>query len=267
MPGYYWADLTTNEIEGLAGPDPVIVIPVAAIEQHGPHLPLSVDTDINDGILAAALPQIPDHSTVLVLPTLAIGKSNEHAAFAGTLTHSAEALIRSWTEVAESVIASGFRRLLFFNSHGGQSHIAEIVAVDLRVRHGVLAAWTSWTALGLPNGLIDEDERRFGIHGGAIETAMMLYLHADKVRRDKIADWPSFAESLEKSARHLSAGRRVGFAWQTQDLNPSGAVGNAMTANESTGRLLVDHAAEQLCSLIEDLRHFDLTVLNRARKE
>jgi len=117
----------------------VAILPVAAIEQHGPHLPLGVDAIINEGIVRAAMPLMPD--SVLVLPTMEIGKSNEHQAFPGTLTLSAETLIRLWTEIGDSVARAGVRKLLIFNSHGGQTGLPEVVATDLRARLGMIVGW------------------------------------------------------------------------------------------------------------------------------
>ncbi len=256
-----WAELKAAEIAARAD-GAIALVPVAATEQHGPHLPTGVDAYLNEGIVTAALARLPADRDVVVLPTQWIGKSNEHAAFAGTLTLGAETLIRSWTELAEAAHASGFTKILFFNSHGGQTHLCEIVAVDLRVRLGMLAAWTSWTALGLPPGLdLPAEELSHGIHGGAVETSMMLHLHPELV--DMAAAPEARARTVHDAGRfaHLTAGRRVGWGWMAQDLHPSGAIGNARLADAALGRQLVEHAADQLVALLGDLHGFDLAEL------
>ena len=250
MAGRYWRDLSTADIAALDTARAIAVLPVAAIEQHGPHLPLSVDADLNAGILTRALVQLPADLPVLALPMQEIGKSNEHQAFPGTLTHSAEGLIRGWTEIAESVHRAGIRKLVIFNSHGGQPQIVEIVAVDLRVRLSMLVVGLNWFDLGLPEGLFPEEELAYGIHGGAVETSMMLHLHPEKVRRDRLADFPSRYRDL--AATHPLV-RQTGFAWMTQDLNASGAIGNAALADTEKGRRIVEHAAERLAALLAEI--------------
>ena len=250
MAGRYWRDLSTTDIAGLDMARAIAVLPVSAIEQHGPHLPLSVDADLNAGILARALAQVPADLPVLALPLQEIGKSNEHQAFPGTLTQSAETLIRGWTEIAESVHRAGIRKLAIFNSHGGQPQIVDIVAVDLRVRLSMLAVGLSWFDLGLPDGLFPEEELAFGIHGGAVETSMMLHLHPNKVRRERLADFPSRYRDL--AASHPLV-RQAGFAWMTQDLHASGAIGNAALADAEKGRLIVEHAADRLAALLAEI--------------
>ncbi|EKE69528.1 creatininase family protein [Oceanibaculum indicum] len=250
MAGRYWRDLSTADIAALDTARAIAVLPVAAIEQHGPHLPLSVDADLNAGILARALALVPDDLPVLALPMQEIGKSNEHQAFPGTLTHSAEGLIRSWTEIAESVRRAGIRKLVIFNSHGGQPQIVDIVAVDLRVRLSMLTVGRSWFDLGLPDGLFPEDELAYGIHGGAVETSMMLHLHPNKVRRELLADFPSRYRDLAVSHPLVE---KAGFAWMTQDLNASGAIGNAALADAEKGRLIVELAAERLAALLAEI--------------
>ncbi len=144
----------------------IAVLPTAAIEQHGPHLPVGVDTIINEGYLARAMPLVPEELDVLVLPTQTVGKSNEHVAFPGTLTLCAETAIRAWTEIGDSLHRAGVRKLIFLNSHGGNVPIIDIVARDLRVRHGMVAVNCAWHRLGLPPGLFSDVDLRHGIHAG-----------------------------------------------------------------------------------------------------
>jgi creatinine amidohydrolase len=230
-------------------------MPVAAIEQHGPHLPVSVDSDINAGIVAACA-RLGADTPVYVLPQLPIGKSNEHGAFPGTLVISAETLMRMWLEVAESVIRAGFRKLVILNSHGGQPQIVEIVVRELRVRHAVLAVSANTYGLGLPAGLFDEAEVIHGIHGGAIETSMMLHLHPERVRTPELSDFASTGPRLEQDYAFLRLEGPIGLGWMTQDVNPAGAVGNASAARADHGRQCVETAARGLAALLDDVSRY-----------
>ncbi len=187
-PSRFWADLSTRDfalrLDSGQSLQTVAVLPVAAIEQHGPHLPVSVDATLVDGIVAASLPHLPASVPVLFLPTQAVGKSDEHIRFPGTLTLSAETVIRVWTEIGESVARAGVRKLVLFNSHGGQVSVMDIVARELRRRCDMLVFSTSWYTLPLgeeAEGRFPPEEHRFGIHAGDIETSMMLALRPDLV--------------------------------------------------------------------------------------
>src|SRR5919112_1316009 len=185
MPARHWLDLTTEDFRTRDMSRAIAVLPVAAVEQHGPHLPVGVDTYINEGYLARATALVPDDLDVLILPVQTVGKSNEHLAFPGTLTLSAETAIRAWTEIGESVRRAGCRKLVFANSHGGNVAIVDIVARDLRVRLGLLAVNAAWHRLGYPPGLYSEVEARFGIHGGDAETSLMLAVRSQSVRMER----------------------------------------------------------------------------------
>lgn len=262
LPSRYWRDLTASEIGALDRDRAILILPLAAIEQHGPHLPLSVDADLNAGILARALERLPASLCALALPMVEIGKSNEHQGFPGTLTLTADTLIRQVTEIAESAVRAGFRKFVLFNSHGGQPQVMDIVAVDLRVRLGALAVTANWFDFGLPTeippelqaempeGLFPEEELIHGIHGGAVETSMMLHLEPQKVRLDRLGDFPSRLIDLERTHPLVA---KAGFAWMTQDLHYSGAVGNAALADARKGRLIVEHAAARLVELLHEI--------------
>ena len=258
MPRRFWQDMSSEEFARLDAARVIALLPVGAIEQHGPHLPVATDACINQGVLARALEQMPDDLPVTVLPMLPVGKSNEHLAFPGTLTLSAETLIRLWTEVGECVARAGVRKLVLFNSHGGQPQIMDIVARDLRVRRAMMVVAYSGYAGGLPAGLFDEAEVRHGIHAGAIETSMMLHLRPDLVRMDLAADFAPLMSELAAEYRHLSPTGAGRLAWMAQDLHPSGACGNATDADAERGRALVEHAAQALIALLREIDRYPL---------
>ena len=261
VPPRYWHELTTRDFAALDTERAVAVLPVGATEQHGPHLPVHVDACINQGLIEATLARLAPDLPVLVLPMQSVGKSNEHIAFPGTLTLSAETLIRVCTEIGESVRRSGIRRLVLFNSHGGQPQVIEIVARDLRVRLRMFAVTVSWWQMGHPAGLIAEDEQRYGIHGGTVETAMMLHLRPDLVRMDLARDFVSAARTIAAENRLLRPLGGVGFGWQAQDLNEAGACGDARAATAELGRQLVDYAATQFAHLLGEVAAYPLARL------
>ena len=264
LPSRFWADLTTRDFARLEPASTVAVLPVAAIEQHGPHLPVSVDTTLVDGIVAAALPHLPAALPVLFLPTQSVGKSNEHQRFPGTLSLSAETTIRLWTEIGESVARAGVRKLLLFNSHGGQVSVMDIVARDLRTRCELICYHCSWFNLPLGEaveGLFAASEHRFGIHGGDIETSMMLALKPGHVDMAQARDFRSTSQDRAAAYPILGNGKSAKLGWQMQDYNATGAAGNAAIATAEKGRAVVDVAGRQLAALLGEISRLPLATL------
>lgn len=258
MPTKYWGHLTTNEMSELDPERTVALLPVGAVEQHGPHLPLATDILITEAVLAAATALLPDDLTLLILPSQAVGLSPEHAGFAGTLTLKPETLIAAWTEIGRSVAAAGLRKLILLNSHGGQPQIVDIVTQRLRTEYGLLAVRANSFRFDLPDGLVDEDERRFGLHGGQTETALMLAIAPHLVRSGEIADFPNAARDLSASAERLGLSGAGGFAWNAEDLNPGGATGDARRATAEQGHALLAAYGAQLAALIRDVAAWPL---------
>ncbi len=256
-----WGDLTTRDFAHVDWERTVALLPVGAIEQHGPHLPVRVDAAINAGILAAARGRLAADCELLVLPAQDVGKSDEHGAFPGTLSISHDTLGRYWYELAASVHAAGCRRLIVFNSHGGQPQLIDLLCRDLRVRLGMFAVNCAWFNLIDMNDLFDDAELRHGIHGGAVETSMMLHLHPGLVRRSELRDFRSLSETVERENQLLRVEGRIGFGWQTQDLNLDGACGNAMQADAGRGAVLVARAAQALATLIDEVARYPLSRL------
>jgi creatinine amidohydrolase len=248
-----WASLAWTDFAALDAGRTVVVMPVAAIEQHGPHLPLEVDRTIARGVLEAALERIAPDTPVLVLPECPVGKSDEHAAFPGTLTLSTATLLALWTELGESVRRAGLRKLVIVNAHGGQGHVARIVAQDLRLRHGMLAVVANTYGFGEPAGLFPADEARHGIHGGANETSLMRWLAPGSVREHAVADFTPASVALEARTRELRFHGNGAMAWATQDLHPRGACGDARLASAEAGRAIVEHAAARLAVLLDEV--------------
>jgi creatinine amidohydrolase len=262
FPRKFWEDMTTADFTALDHERVVAVLPVAAIEQHGPHLPVTVDTAIVNGIVRRIIELLPDDLPVTFLPTMPVGKSNEHTAFPGTLSLSAETLIRLWTEIGESVARSGIRRLVLLNSHGGQPQIMDIVARDLRVRLKMFAVALNYWAVGMPEGLFPLAERMHGIHGGSSETSLMLHLRPELVRNEERRDFVSESIAIATRYKYLRPeGAGVGFGWQTQDLNEHGACGNALDADAQRGQKIIEHVAPRIVELLREVAAFPLSGL------
>lgn len=256
----FWADLKSPDFARLDLARCIAVLPVAAIEQHGPHLPLNVDTTLVEGVIAAALPHLPDDLPVLFLPTQAIGFSPEHTRFAGTLTLKSETIIRLWTELAESVAATGVKKLVFLNSHGGQVGLLDVVARDLRARLGMLVYSVNSFNLPLTDeqgasvaGQFSAHEHRFGIHAGEIETSMMLALKPAQVDMAKAQNFHSTSQDRAERFSILGDGRSAKLAWQMQDYNAYGAVGNAAAATAEKGHALLQAMGRSLAQLLAEI--------------
>ncbi len=265
----FWADLSSRDFAALQASGEaarcIAVLPVAAIEQHGPHLPLSVDTVLVDGIIAAALPHVASGLNVLFLPTQAVGLSPEHTHFPGTLTLKTETILRLWTDIAESVAAAGVKKLLIFNAHGGNVGVMDLVARDLRARLELLVYSASWFNLPLldaqgqdVNALFSAEEHRFGIHAGDIETSMMLALDPTQVDMAQAQNFASASQLRAQTFDILGNGKSAKLGWQMQDYNPAGAVGNAAAATPDKGQALVAAAGRALARLLAEMDRLPL---------
>ena len=252
-----WFSLTTEEFIRAR----IAVLPVAAIEQHGPHLPVGTDTCIAEAYLARVRALLPQDSRVAFLPVQQVGASDEHKAFRGTLTLSPETTLRTFIEIGEGVHRAGINKLVIINSHGGNIALIDLAARQLRVRHGMLTVHTSWGRFGYPDGLFSEAECTHGIHGGDIEASIMLAAYPDLVRREKVANFVPATSAMERDYAHLRADFPAGFGWMTQDLNASGAVGDASLATAEKGAAALDHGARAFVALLDDVERFDLARL------
>jgi creatinine amidohydrolase len=254
----FWAELKTTDFAGLDPQSTIAILPAAATEQHGPHLPVMTDTAIAQGMIDTVLARLPDDLAVLILPIQSIGKSNEHLRAPGTLSFSADNLIRSWVEIGEGVHRAGLRKLVIANSHGGNTDVIGIVARELRVKLGMLVATTQWRRFGLPGGLYSPFDATHGIHAGDIETSLMLYFRPDLVDMGKAKFFPSAAADMEQQYSHLRPAGTHGFGWIAGDLNPDGAVGDASAATAEKGRLTAEHQADGFIALLRDVARFPL---------
>jgi creatinine amidohydrolase len=229
----------------------VIVLPVGAIEQHGPHLPCSVDSVISSGVLGKALEKLPAGIRAFGLAPITYGKSDEHLHFPGTMTLTGPTLLATITEIGESVYRAGFRKLLLANGHGGQPQVLEMAARELRLRHGDFVI-VPYHVSRLPNSsgqYISEQERKLAMHAGHSETALMLALAPDTVRMDRaVTNYPP-----EFPSKLLSPDGRPACAWSARDFGPSGIIGDPLPATAAQGQAILDSLADSWAQAITEL--------------
>ena len=244
----YWQAMTTTEAAAVARRDPVVILPLAAVEQHGPHLPLSTDLVIGLGILANAFQRLPDDFPALALPPQAVGASREHARFPGTLSVTPALLADVVHQHGVALGGCGVRRLVLANSHGGNRATLETVGLRLRDEQGLLVVKATYTDFPRPDGVeLPESEWRHGLHGGALETAMMLHLSPDDVRADEMPGAPLTGRGprgrrLSRRARGRGRGRLFLAGWRPPSIRRERrrAVGGCGDREDSCGALRRD---------------------------
>ena len=236
----WWTDFSASEFDSLDPMNTIAILPIAAIEQHGPHLPVGTDAIINQSMIELLATRAPAGLDLRILPVQAIGKSNEHIWSKGTITHQATNLIDAWTQIGLEVARSGIKKIIFINSHGGNEDIMSIVARELRVRAGMLAVRSGWRFT--PDGVLTDLERRHGIHGGDAETSLILHFKPDLVDMTKADNFVSITARDEQQFKHLRPTGAFGhlYAWIASDINPSGAVGDAASASAEKGRTIAE---------------------------
>jgi creatinine amidohydrolase len=266
VPPRDWTDIHWPDFTG-AGPERwIAVLPLAATEQHGPHLPVGTDVMIAQAYLARVRELLSDALPVTFLPLQPVGISTEHIDYPGTLTLPTDVALKTWLALGESVARAGLRKLIMVTSHGGNSAAMSLVAQDLRAQHGLLVVTTGWSRLSAPEGLFTAQEASHGIHGGAAETSIMLARYQQHVHVEAIADFRPAGIAMAKDYRWLSTQRPAPFAWQAQDLHPSGAAGDATQASAEKGERLIEQGAQAFCELLADVDKFDPQMLSSVPK-
>jgi creatinine amidohydrolase len=248
----YLPYLSWTEIDQLPNKaDTVIVLPAGATEQHGPHLPCAVDTVIAAGVVGYALARLSQSVPAFAMAPITYGKSEEHLHFPGTMTLSGTTLLATLTEVGESVYRAGFRKLLIVNGHGGQPHVVEMAARELRLRHGdfIVVPGFTWRVPHVAGRFLSDQEKRLAMHAGHAETALMLALAPETVRMDRaVANYPPpFA------CPTLSPDGRPACAWSARDFGPSGVIGDPLPATREQGLAMLDSLADSWALAITEL--------------
>lgn len=252
----YFPYLTWTDIESLPDKENTVIIqPVGAIEQHGPHLPIAVDSAISLGVLGKALTKLEDSIPAYALPCLYYGKSNEHWSFPGTITLSAKTLLKVLREMAESIYRSGFRKLVLMNSHGGQPQIMEIAARDIHQQYPDFLVFPlfTWRVPHNAGELFSEYELEYGIHAGDAETSLLLSLLPEQVKMERaVKEYPN---GLPENSL-LSMEGKLPFAWLTRELSRSGVMGDATAATREKGDRLLESVSDGWVQTIRDVYRF-----------
>ena len=244
-----WSALTTLELAEMARRSPIAVVVMGATEQHGPHLPLGTDTTIGLGLQAAMLDALPTELDIICLPAISVGASEEHGSFPGTLSLPARVAIDTLEAYGNSVAQADIRRLMIINSHGGNKAVMDIAALALRKRHALQVIKATYTRLPPLEGALDADELRRGLHGGLLETAMMLHLAPEQVNmaraRNALPEQPAGSSLLDQEGA-------ASLAWLAEDLADDGIAGNATGATAQLGSRLVHHYGRQLAKVVQE---------------
>ncbi|MEQ9485846.1 creatininase family protein [Coleofasciculus sp. F4-SAH-05] len=255
-PERFFPYLTWKDIQTMPDKENVVIIqPVGAIEQHGHHLPLIVDSAIGVGVLGKALAELEPNIPAYALPNLFYGKSNEHWHFPGTITLSAQTLLAVLMEMADSIYRAGFRKLVLMNSHGGQPQVMEIAARDIHQKYGDFMVFPlfTWRVPNMAKELISAKELELGIHAGDAETSLMLSLLPEQVKMEQaVAEYP---HGLPEDSL-LSMEGKLPFAWLTRELSQSGTLGDPTPATKEKGDRILESLVSGWVRVIQDIYQF-----------
>lgn len=249
---YHWQSLTAPQLASIAQRDPVAVLTLGAIEQHGTHLPLATDLIIGESLQAAMLEVLDSTLDVICLPAIAVGASDEHASFPGTLSLPAPVAIATLEAYGASIARCGIKRLVLINSHGGNKAVMDLAALTLRQHHAMRVVKATYTRLPPLEGAINSDELRYGLHGGLLETAIMAYLAPTLV---DLANYQAAPPATPTSGALVSPEGSAAFAWLAEDLSAHGVAGDATGADATLGERLVKHYASQLAQVVAETAH------------
>jgi creatinine amidohydrolase len=249
-----FAYLTWKQVDALPRERTLLILPTAAIEQHGPHLPLATDTLINNLLLGKALERLPAEMAVYALPPVCYGKSNEHIGFPGTLSVSAQTFLAVVRDLGASVAAAGFKKLVLYNTHGGNTSLVDVLARDLRVEFG-LRTFSLFGSGGAGFEGLSAQERTYGFHAGEIETAFLLHATPELVHRGEYTS--NYIARVDQPELLKPEGSAANFAWLTKDIAPSGVLGDPSPATEENGERWSNEAAARIAEILVEMYKFE----------
>ena len=249
-----FAYLTWKQVDALPRATTLLVLPMAAIEQHGHHLPLATDTLINNLLLGKALERVPADLPVYALPPVCYGKSNEHIGFPGTLSVSAQTFLAVVRDLGASIAAAGFKKVVLYNTHGGNASLVDVLARDLRAEFG-LRTFSLFGTAGASFDGVNPQERTYGFHAGEIETAFLLHAAPELVRSDEYTS--NYIARIDQPELLKPEGSSANFAWLTRDISASGVMGDPSPATAEHGERWSNQAAERIAEILVAMYNFE----------
>src|SRR5882757_6237581 len=248
-----FAYLNWKQVDALPRDSTLLVLPTAAIEQHGHHLPLATDTLINNLLLGKALAKLPSNAPVYALPPICYGKSNEHLGFPGTLSVSSSTFQEVVRDLGASIAASGFRKLVLYNTHGGNSSLVDVLARDLRAEFD-LRTFCLFGSAGASFTGLSKQERTYGFHAGEIETAFLLSATPELVHTSEYT--VNYIADIDNPDLLLPENAPATFAWLTRDIAPSGVMGDPRPSTAENGARWVEEASTKIAAALEAMLQF-----------
>ncbi|QED47041.1 creatininase family protein [Cytobacillus dafuensis] len=262
--GYAWNDrflprLTTNQIKELPKEDALVILPIGAVEQHGTHLPVYTDTLLAETVLTETFQYLPEHLNIWLLPALPYSKSNEHAMWSGTISLSFTTLQGIIMDIAKSIKQSGFKRLIIFNTHGGNNDLLKMMMREIRLETGMSVFYIFIGALPIDTALFNDVEIKYGIHGGALETSMVMASRPDWVRTEYVSK--DISEQIVHS-KYLKY-QQGNFAWTIDDISTNGICGDARDASAEKGRIIYQQHSKLIAEILLEMAEFEFYHINK----
>ncbi len=253
---HFLPSLTKLQVDGIPKENAAIVLPIGATEQHGPHLPVYTDTLIAEGFMTEAFKHLPDDANIWMIPPLPYGKSTEHMNHPGTITLSAQTLMSVLLDIANSLKRSGFRKLVFWNTHGGNTDLLNMMGREIRIATG-MAVFNLNTGTNRPgDDIITPEERVYGIHGGDEETSLVMVMRRHWVHDDLLP-----CEIINFPQSPYLAFKNKSFAWVMDDVSVSGIGGDATLASPGKGSAILEKGGRILAEALQAIAEFDMKSL------
>jgi creatinine amidohydrolase len=257
--GRLLAELTSTQIAAVDKSRAIVIQPIGAIEQHGAHLPVVTDALVAERLAIAAADALGQDGIAWVLPTLSYGKSTEHLGRAGTLALSTSTLLGICADLGGSLAQSGFTRLVFINGHGGQPSLLDVAARDIRKATGLHVFNIMTSRLRTPPGL-ELTDAAFGLHGGELETSIMLALAPQLVHLEHAVEDGRTIESTFGAFTRLSLEGAIPTAWLIDDLTDSGILGDPRNASAELGERIIAHWTAELAGALNEIASFTFPI-------